>query len=40
MDGGADRNKQEFARLREYMNRGFMLVEKHISALVRRGLNG
>jgi len=28
-----DRNEQELVRLREDMNRGFMLVERHISAL-------
>jgi len=28
-----DRNEQELVRLREDMSRGFMLVERHISAL-------
>ena len=28
-----DRNVQELVRLREDMNRGFMLVQRHISAL-------
>ena len=36
-----DRNVQELVRLREDMNRGFMLVERHISALGgKMGLNG
>ena len=39
-----DRNVQELVRLREDMSRGFMLVERHISALFclrgKVGLNG